>query len=110
MLRLSRLYGTDIYTDEAGLIGKVNDVIINLEKGEVVRLTTYPLRNITKEEAREVLRKNSVLYKNVRSARDIIIVSKRVAPTANEINEMQQATTQPVRPKVRGTIGHFAAR
>ena len=76
-MRLSKLYGMDIYTDEAGYIGKVNDVILNLEKGEIVRLTTETLKAATREEAAKVLRDKSVLYKNVRSASDILIVSRR---------------------------------
>lgn len=75
-MRLSKLYGMDIYTDEAGYIGKVNDVILNLEKGEVVRLTTETLKAASREEAAKVLRDKSVLYKNVRSARDILLVSR----------------------------------
>jgi len=76
-MRLSKLYGMDIYTDEAGHIGKVNDVILNLEKGEIVRLTTETLKAASKEEAAMVLRDKSVLYKNVRSAKDILIVSRK---------------------------------
>jgi sporulation protein YlmC with PRC-barrel domain len=76
-LRLSKLYGMDIYTDDAGYIGKVNDVILNLEKGEIVRLTTETLKAVTKEEAEKVLREKSVLYRNVRSAKDILIVSRK---------------------------------
>jgi len=76
-MRLSKLYGMDIYTDDAGYIGKVNDVILNLEKGEVVRLTTETLKAVSKEEAAKVLRDKSVLYKNVRSAGDIVIVSRK---------------------------------
>ncbi len=76
-MRLSKLYGMDIYTDEAGYIGKVNDVILNLEKGEIVRLTTETLKVASREEAAKVLRDKSVLYKNVRSAKDILLVSRR---------------------------------
>jgi sporulation protein YlmC with PRC-barrel domain len=76
-IKVSQLYGMDIYSDEGGFLGKINDIIINLEKGEVVRVTTEPLKSVSKEEARKILRDKSVLYKNVRSVRDIMIVSKR---------------------------------
>ena len=75
--RISTLYGMDIYTDDAGYIGKVNDIILNLEKGEVVRITTEPLKTISKEEAKKVLKEKSILYKNVRSVRDIMLVSRK---------------------------------
>jgi len=92
-MRLSKLYGMDIYTDEAGYIGKVNDVILNLEKGEVVRLTTETLKAGSREEAAKVLRDKSILYKNVRSARDILLVSRRGgAVQEEEIDaEMEEA-------------------
>ena len=61
-MRLSKLYGMDIYTDEAGYIGKVNDVILNLEKGEVVRLTTETLKAVSREEAAKVLKDKSDTY------------------------------------------------
>ena len=76
-IRLSKLYGMDIYTDDAGYIGKVNDVILNLEKGEVVRLTTETLKAVSREEAAKVLKDKSILYRNVRSAKDILLVSRR---------------------------------
>ena len=76
-MRASRLYGLDIYDADGGYIGKVNDLIINLEKGEIVRVTTEPLRaNLTKDELPEILQKKSVLYKRVSSAKDILIVNK----------------------------------
>lgn len=76
-MRASRLYGLDIYDTEGGYIGKVNDLIINLEKGEVIRVTTEPLKStITKDELPEILQKKSLLYKRVTSAKDILIVNK----------------------------------
>jgi len=88
-LRLSKLYGMDIYTDGADYLGKVNDVILNLERGEVVRLTTETLKAATREEASKVLRDKSVLYRNVRSAKDILIVSRHgiAAPEAVDLEE-----------------------
>jgi sporulation protein YlmC with PRC-barrel domain len=88
-MNISELYGIDIYDDEAKYIGKVNDIILNLETGKIVRLTTEPLRAVSRERAKQVLRERSVLYKNVTSVGDIIIVSKRrggSAPSEEEID------------------------
>ncbi len=73
-VRLSRMYGMDIFSGEAGYIGKVNDMIINLEAGEVVRLTTVPLRDIMQSNAKDILQKNSVLFKRVKSVKDIVLI------------------------------------
>jgi sporulation protein YlmC with PRC-barrel domain len=45
-VRLSQMYGMDIYSEDAGYVGKVNDMILNMESGEVVRLTTMPIKSI----------------------------------------------------------------
>ena len=75
-VKVSKLYGIDIYTDEGAYIGKVHDVILNMEKGEVVRITTEPLRVTQRDHARKLLQENTVLFKNVRSVGDILIVGK----------------------------------
>ncbi|MBI4214942.1 PRC-barrel domain-containing protein [archaeon] len=76
-LRASRLYGLDIYDTEGGYIGKVNDLVLNLEKGEIIRITTEPLRaTLTKDELPDILQKKSLLYRRVASAKDILIVNK----------------------------------
>ncbi|PIO04031.1 hypothetical protein COT48_02480, partial [Candidatus Woesearchaeota archaeon CG08_land_8_20_14_0_20_47_9] len=38
-IKVSQLMGMDVYTDNATFVGKVYDVILDLQKGEVVRLT-----------------------------------------------------------------------
>ena len=76
-IRASKLYGLDIYDTDGGYVGKASDLIINLEKGEVVRITTEPLRSsLTKEDLPEIIQKKSVLYRRVTSAKDILIVGK----------------------------------
>ena len=76
-VKVSKLYGIDIYSDGGAYIGKVHDVILNMEKGEVVRLTTEPLRTVQKEHAKKLLQEKTVLFKNVHSVGDILIVGKR---------------------------------
>ena len=74
-IKLSSLMGMDIYTDNAQYIGKVYDVILDLQKGEVVRLTLEPIRVTSKEDAKRVFKEKTILYKNVKAAENIIIVS-----------------------------------
>jgi len=78
-MRLSRLYGMDIYSDAGKYLGRVIDLILDLEKGEVVRITMQPLMAVSREEARRILREASVLYKNVKSVEDVVVVTKGTA-------------------------------
>ena len=43
MKKLSDLPGLDVYTDNAKMLGKINDMIIDLQKGEVARITLQPI-------------------------------------------------------------------
>jgi len=72
---LSKIYGMDIYSSDAKYIGKVNDVILNMESGEAVRILTKPLRGMD-TNAKELIQKNSILFKRVKSISDMILVEK----------------------------------
>ncbi|MEK6842861.1 MAG: PRC-barrel domain-containing protein [Candidatus Micrarchaeota archaeon] len=74
-VKLSQLIGMDIYTDTALFVGKVYDVILDLQKGEVVRLTMEPIKVASKEEAKRVFKDKTVLYRSVKAVEKIIIVS-----------------------------------
>lgn len=86
-MHISEMYGIDIYSENARYVGKVNDIILNLETGKVVRLTTEPLRSVSKEKAKSVLKEKSVLYKNVAAVGDIVILG--AASAAYEEEEEQ---------------------
>ncbi len=74
-MNIADLYGMDIFTSSGNFVGKVQDVIVDLEKGEVIRISMEPLNNIgSREEVRQVLKNKSILYKNVKSVGDVIIV------------------------------------
>ncbi len=77
-IRLSKLYGMNIYDGNAVFVGKVYDIILDLEKGEVVRITTEPLKNMSasKEELSKMLQKKSIMFKRVKSLKDIIVVGR----------------------------------
>ncbi|MFA6035817.1 MAG: PRC-barrel domain-containing protein [Candidatus Micrarchaeia archaeon] len=79
-VRMSRLYGMDIYNDEGKFLGKVQEVVVDLEKGEVVRILTEPLASISREDAKRILREKSVLYKYVKSVEDVVMVAKQTGP------------------------------
>src|SRR3989338_2292884 len=74
-VRLSQLIGLDVYSDNAQYIGKVHDIILDLEKGDVVRLTLEPIRASSREDAKRIFKEKTVLYKSVKAVEKIIIVS-----------------------------------
>ena len=93
--KLSKLYGMDIYSDGGKYLGRVQDLIIDLEKGEVLRITLDPLSSVTREDAKKILRERSILYKNVRSVEDVIMVSKGGPVISGEpIPEEEEAPEQ----------------
>lgn len=74
-MRLSKLFGMDIYTVGAEYKGKVFDVVINLEKGRLETITTEALKARSKQEAKKIISEKSIPYKNVKSAKDILLIS-----------------------------------
>ncbi len=74
-IRLSKLFGMDIYTTNAEYKGKVFDLVINLEKGKLETITTEALKARSKAEAKKIISEKSIPYKNVKSAKDIVIVT-----------------------------------
>ncbi len=87
-MRLSKLFGMDIYTGDAEYKGKVFDLVINLEKGRVETITTEALKARTKQEAKKIISEKSIPYRNVKSVKDIMIVSSK--PVAAEPEPEQQ--------------------
>jgi len=81
--KLSKLYGMDIFTDAGKFIGNAQDFIIDLESGEVSRILLEPLPG-GKDDAKRLLRDKSILYKNVKSVEDVIVVTKAPTPGAPE--------------------------
>lgn len=82
--RLSELYGMDIYTQKAGYVGKVQDIILNLDKGEIMRLSLKPFKgaSLSSDEVKSILQGESLPFDEVVEVGDIIIVQK--GPTATK--------------------------
>ncbi len=73
-MKLSDMYHMDIYSDGGQYLGDVQDVIIDLERGEVSRLLMVPWKN-ARGDVKTVLRQKSILYKNVKNVGDVVMVS-----------------------------------
>ncbi len=75
-VKVSKIYGMDIYTDGGKFLGRVQDILIDLEQGKIVRVVMEPLANVSKEEAKRILKEKSVLYSSVKSVEDVVVVTK----------------------------------
>ena len=75
VMKVSKIYGMDIYTDGGKFLGRVQDIILDLEKGEIMRLTMEPISNVSKDEWKRIILK-SVLYKSVKSVEDVVVVAR----------------------------------
>ena len=93
--RLSKLFGMDIYTDDAQYKGKVFDLVINLEKGRIETVTTEPLKARSKQEAKKIISEKSIPYKSVKSAKDIMIVSSGKMINAPSVREALEEEADP---------------
>ncbi len=81
--KLSRMYGMDIFTDSGKFIGNAQDFIVDVESGEVSRILIEALPG-GKDEAKKSIRDKSILYANVKSVEDVIVVTKGLAAAAGK--------------------------
>ena len=103
-MKLSQLMGKDVYSDTADFVGKVHDVILDLQKGEVVRLTLEPIKASSKEEAKRIFKEKTIMYKSVKAVEKIIIISKTPVLTEEEpVEEPVKAEPTPYSFKYRRT-------
>ena len=109
-VRLSKLFGMDIYTENAEYKGKVFDLVVNLEKGRVETITTEPLKVKSKQEAKKIIKEKSVPYRNVKSAKDILIVRTGRVPEEDEEERTMQRTYQPTQRNYNSPRPHFRRR
>lgn len=73
--KLSRLYGMDIFTDSGKFLGNAQDFIVDVEAGELSRVLLEQLPG-AKDAAKVAIQEKSILYKNVKSVEDVIVVTK----------------------------------
>lgn len=97
--RISRLFGMDVYTNNAEYKGKIFDLVINLEKGRIETITTEPLKVRSKQEAKKIISEKSIPYRTVTSVKDIVIVNPARALEAEE-------EVKPVQPSYKYSRRH----
>ncbi len=77
-MKISDIYHMDIYTDGGQYLGDVQDLILDLEKGEVSRILTTSWKSARGGDIKTVLKQKSILYKNVKNVGDVVLVAAPV--------------------------------
>ena len=67
----------DVFSDQAKRLGKVYDAILDLQQGTVVRFSLAPLNASNTAELVEKFKHNTVIFHNITSVGDSIIVSSK---------------------------------
>ncbi len=107
-IRLSKLFGMDIYETNATYRGKVYDLVVNLEQGILETITTQPLKVNSKQEAKKIITEHSIPYKKVISADDIVLINSGNVPNqnrdvkTNKVEEQKDDTESKIRKKYIG--------
>ena len=80
-IKLSQIYGREIYTADAKKVGRVEDVILDLEGNRIWQLTLDPLKSsVLSRMPPEDLLKRSIPYERVKGVSDIILVEAETPP------------------------------
>jgi sporulation protein YlmC with PRC-barrel domain len=95
-MRVSQLYGRDIYTERAEYVGKVEDVILNLETAEIMRLSIRPFRanTLPPEEVKKIISEESVGYEEVIRVGDVILVKRNPAKIGRKKKAVHEAPAE----------------
>ena len=79
-IRLSELYGKEIITNSGRKLGKVEDLILNLEERKISSLLLINADELIRSERTAyLLAKNSVKYERVRNVDQTVIVGEETA-------------------------------
>jgi sporulation protein YlmC with PRC-barrel domain len=79
--RISSLYGMDVFSLKGEYVGKVQDVILNLEKGSIMSMCLKPFRESSTDsaEVKRILKEESISYDNVSTVGEVVLVKTKPA-------------------------------
>lgn len=72
-MKISDLYGKEVFTDTGKFLGTVHEIIIDMEKGTISRLLLEDLPT-SAEKAKQVINEKSIKFENVKSIADVVVV------------------------------------
>ena len=70
-MEASRMYGMKILTNSGRILGKVEGLVIDLEAGRISRILLEKVGEVDEKD----IAKKSVLYKNVLSVDEVVVVA-----------------------------------
>lgn len=94
-MKLTEIYNMDIYSDGGQYLGEVQDMIIDLERGEVSRLLMTKWK-AAQGDVKNTLKAKSILYKNVKNVGDVVLISSpspsatQEPATREEVNDLMR--------------------
>ncbi len=90
--RLSEFYGLDIYSIRGEYVGRVEEIILNLEKGVVMSLCLKPLKEISagSNEVKRVLKEDSVGYDAVTAVDEVVLIKNKPVRDAGKIRKVKK--------------------
>jgi len=77
--KVSLLYGLDIYSTSGEYVGKVEDVLLNLDEAVIMSLYIKPMNGagVDSMELKRIIKEEGVSYDGVTSVGDIILTKTR---------------------------------
>jgi sporulation protein YlmC with PRC-barrel domain len=68
----------NVYTQKADYLGRVEEVILNLERGEVMQLSLKPLTGGVSldSDVKKILKEHTISFSDVINVGDIILVAR----------------------------------
>ncbi len=90
--RLSEIYGMDLFTEKAEYVGKVGDIILNIDQGEIMQLSLTPLKP-EDGDIRRILQEETISYEDVLKVGDIILCKKNPRREGRARSESAPRTT-----------------
>ncbi|MFH0859818.1 MAG: PRC-barrel domain-containing protein [Candidatus Altiarchaeota archaeon] len=77
--RLSECYGLEIYSIKGEHVGRVEDIILNLDRGAIMSLCLKPFKQLTGDssEIKRLLKEENISYDQVNSIGDIVLINSK---------------------------------
>lgn len=80
MYKLSELLGKNVYSDKGVKLGKVYDVIFDLQQGTVSRICLSSFEFKNKEDFAKQIKQKTIAFENILSISDSILVNSKPSP------------------------------
>lgn len=105
--RVSEVYGKPIYSEDGEKIGKVKDVILDMEEGKADRLTIEEMEGVSKRQLKKLLKEKTINYDNVESVGDIVLLGNNIRRSTGKEKGKEETKKEE---SEKGAFGSFIDR